>query len=263
MILRRIAAIVVGAALTGCSFDAPAPTPAPKAVSLDAVRIAADAVHDPDLERAVVASEPPRSAPDAEPSSAPAADAPTELNLDIPFYPQAPFADWSMPYQEACEEASVLLIANAYFDHNWSRDAFRDEILKLVAWEVEQFGAYEHTDAAQTAEMLRAYLGLESRTIESPTFADVQDTLRRGHLLVGLFAGRELGNPFYSGDGPLYHAMVVKGFTETSVVTHDVGTKRGADYVYPWTTFQSALHEWAEPIQDGRAMLLEVLPPVR
>ena len=39
---------------------------------------------------------------------------PVEYNLAVPFQPQAPFANWDMPYQEACEEAS-LIMADAYF----------------------------------------------------------------------------------------------------------------------------------------------------
>src|SRR5690606_17648726 len=38
---------------------------------------------------------------------------PNQVNLDVPFYSQAPEGDWSLPWQEACEESSLLL-AHAY-----------------------------------------------------------------------------------------------------------------------------------------------------
>ena len=36
-------------------------------------------------------------------------DLPEEINLPVPFTPQAPHANWELPYQEACEEAAVLM----------------------------------------------------------------------------------------------------------------------------------------------------------
>jgi hypothetical protein len=34
---------------------------------------------------------------------------PDSYNLAVPFAPQAPRGDWSLPYQEACEEASLIM----------------------------------------------------------------------------------------------------------------------------------------------------------
>ena len=87
---------------------------------------------------------------------------PNELNLQAAFYPQAPFANWGYPWQEACEEASILLVVNEYFKHEWTREEFNQQILDLVDWENEYFGSYEHTDVAQTAEMLDVKFGLKS-----------------------------------------------------------------------------------------------------
>ena len=47
---------------------------------------------------------------------------PKELNLAMTFYSQAPFVDWSEPWQNACEEASILLVANTYYKHNWTKE---------------------------------------------------------------------------------------------------------------------------------------------
>lgn len=187
---------------------------------------------------------------------------PEELNLQMSFYPQAPFGDWDYPWQEACEEASILLVANEYFHHGWSREDFRDEILKLVEWQNKKFGDYKDTNAEQVAQMLTEYLGLKSVIHADPAYEDVQRMLARGHLVVGLFAGKELGNPFYSNGGPVYHAMVLKGYKAgNKVITADVGTRRGEDYVYTWDKLSSALHEWAVPIDTGKKVVIEILTP--
>lgn len=186
---------------------------------------------------------------------------PESLNLESTFYPQAPFGNWNMPWQEACEEASVLLIANTYLDKNWSKAEFNQQILKIVDWEIERFGQYEHTDAAQTAIMLEENFGLESIIHTNPSEEDIKDILNDGHLIIGLFSGQTLGNPYYSDDGPVYHAMVIKGYEEGGkIIVSDVGTKRGENYVYSWNTINNSLHEYAEPISKGDKKIIEVLP---
>lgn len=188
---------------------------------------------------------------------------PEALNLEMTFYSQAPHGNWDYPWQEACEEASVLLIANEYYDHNWTRDEFNEEILKIVDWEKNYFGSYEHTDMAQTAEMLEKYLGLNTVIHENPSYEDIQKVLLKGHLIVMPFAGKQLNNPYYTNGGPNYHVMVVKGYkaAEKKIITDDVGTRRGEDFVYTWDNIHSSLHDYAEPITDGAKRMIEVLPP--
>lgn len=186
---------------------------------------------------------------------------PDSLNLKMVFYSQAPFSDWGMPWQEACEEASVLLVANTYLHKNWTREQFRDEILKLVDWEKQHFGDYKHTTVAQTAQILNEYLGLKTVIHEAPSYADIKQILNRGHLIVMTFAGKRLGNPNYRNGGPNYHAMVIKGYKEgEKVITEDVGTKNGENYVFSWGVIQNALHDYAEPIENGPKRMIEVLP---
>ncbi|MGL5831423.1 MAG: C39 family peptidase [Candidatus Altimarinota bacterium] len=187
---------------------------------------------------------------------------PEELNLKMTFYSQAPFGDWSLPWQEACEESSALLIANTYFNRNWTREEFNQEILDLVDWENQTFGHYEHTDMAETATILEDYLSLETVTHENPTFNDFKEILAKGNFIIIPFSGQTLNNPYYTGAGPVYHVMVVKGYTKDGkIITHDVGTRHGEDYVYSWATVEKSLHDYAEPISSGAPRIIEVLQP--
>jgi len=205
---------------------------------------------------------------DDAPAGGPAGDSgrelplPSELNLKMTFYAQAPFGDWDYPWQEACEEASILLVANTYFNRNWTREEFRDEILKLVDWETRTFGDYKHTDVLQNTRILSELFGLQSVVMSDPTYDDVRRSLTKGHFLIAFFAGKRLGNPFYKNGGPNYHVMVIKGFKEgEKIITADVGTKHGEDYVYTWDVVQNALHDYDEPIESGAKRMIEVIPP--
>jgi len=138
---------------------------------------------------------------------------PNSINLDVPFYPQAPDADWSMPWQEVCEEASIILAYYYVTGQDLTKEKFKEEVLSLVDWQIENFGDYEHTNIEQTAEMLEKFFKYSDYEIlKNPTADDLKKALAKGRAIVAPFASRQLGNPFYSGEGPYYHMMVIKGY---------------------------------------------------
>lgn len=191
-------------------------------------------------------------------------DGPAQLNIDIPFYTQAPHGNWDYPWQEACEEASILLVANAFNKMSLDTEEFNRELLELVDWQMEAFGAYEHTTVAQTVEMMEANYGLETVVHDNPSFEDIQEILQKGNLIVAPFAGKLLDNPNFRNGGPPYHMLVIKGYDaeKNQIVTHDVGTRNGADYVYDWSTIEAALHDWHdEDILKGTPRIIEVIHP--
>ena len=69
-----------------------------------------------------------------------------------------------------------------------------------------------------------------------------------------------LGNPYYKQPGPIYHALVLKGYTKDGkFITNDPGTKRGADYLYDPQVILNAMHEWnSGDVEHGRKMAIVV-----
>jgi hypothetical protein len=170
---------------------------------------------------------------------------PPTINLDVPFYPQAPDADWNLPWQEACEEASQTLAYYYAVNQELSKEEFKERILGLVDWQVERFGSYIHTTIDQMAEVFRDYFGFENfRVVENPTIEDMKRELAKGNIIVAPFAGKMLGNPFYSGEGPYYHVMVIKGYDQKNFIVNDVGTRRGEDFLYSYETIMKSMHDY-------------------
>lgn len=169
----------------------------------------------------------------------------SEINWNVPFFPQAPEADWSLPWQEACEEAASILGYYYASGKILTKDQFKKEIQNLVEWQNKNFGDYKHTDITQTAKMIREYFKFSDFVIvENPTADQMKQYLSQGQIIIAPFAGRQLKNPFYSGQGPLYHMMVIRGYDRKNFITNDVGTKRGQNFIYPYQTIISAMHEW-------------------
>jgi len=188
----------------------------------------------------------------------------TALNIDIPFYTQAPHANWDYPWQEACEEASVLLVANAFNEMNLGLEDYNTELLRLVDWEMETFGAYEHTTVEQTVQMITENYGLQTVVHTDPNFESIQEIINNGNLIVAPFAGKLLENPNFRNGGPIYHMLVIKGYDaeKKQVVTHDVGTRNGENFVYSWENIELSLHDWHDDdILLGSAQFIEVIRP--
>ena len=169
---------------------------------------------------------------------------PEALNTSMNFHSQSPFGTWWEIFWETCEEASVLL---AYLYFQWitvSATEFRDELLRLVDYQNEVFWDFKHTTVAQTAEILRDYYKYENYEIlENPSADDLKYNIAKGSIILAPFYGVGM-NPNYSWVGPEYHFMVLKWYTKDTFITHDVGTKRGANYEYPISTIMERIHDY-------------------
>lgn len=181
-----------------------------------------------------------------------------ELNLDVLFYSQAPFGNWGMPYQEACEEASLLLAHYYTKNQTVSIEQFERDLLAMVEWEINYFGQYEHTSIEETAEMAREYLGYDAvEIVENPTVDTLKQLLAQGYPVIAPFAGRSLGNPYYTGEGPVYHMLVIRGYDETHFITNDVGTRHGENFIYSYDVLLNALHDWHPAAENDPSGILE------
>lgn len=181
------------------------------------------------------------------PTATPAPAAAKEVNLAVPFTPQAPHANWDDPYGEFCEEASVLM-AISYINGEpipTPEDADA-KLLAIKAFEEKRFGYYKDTTAAETAIILKEFYKYNHvQLIDNPTVADIKGALSGGKLVITPMAGRMLGNPYFQTPGPLYHMLVIKGYTDDGkFITNDPGTRRGADFLYSEKTIMDAMHDW-------------------
>ncbi len=196
------------------------------------------------------------------PAPTPTPAASKGVNLAVPFTSQAPKADWSLPYQETCEETSLLMV-DAFLSNAgaFTPEVADAKILSLVEWEKNRFGYYEDTTAEEVAETARERLGYaRSRALKITSMSDVKTVLDRGLPVIVPAAGRELRNPYFSGAGPKYHMLVIKGYTEDGrIITNDPGTRRGADYVYDASVLWGAIHDWnGGDVGNGGKMMVVV-----
>lgn len=185
---------------------------------------------------------------------------PEEINLDVAFTSQAPHANWDRVHEEACEEAAILM-AHRYFNKQpiASADDAEESLQKIIAWENANFGFFESTTAEQTVQIIREMFNLKTEIITNPSVDEIKTALADGKLVLVPAAGREIGNPFYTAPGPLYHMYVIKGYTATQFITNDPGTKRGENYPYNFKTVIDSNHDWNDgDVSNGAKKMIFV-----
>lgn len=188
------------------------------------------------------------------------AELPKEINLAVPFTPQAPFADWNLPYKEACEESSLIMVDYFLKNQTLTPSLADREILNLAAYQKQKLGYFEDTDAETTAKIMRDYYGYKGvKAVYGITVDDIKKELAKGRPVIIPAAGRLLGNPFYTFPGPLYHMLVIKGYTGENFITNDPGTRRGENFLYSFDRLYNAIHDWNNgDIYNGRKAMIVV-----
>lgn len=190
---------------------------------------------------------------------------PRTFDLAVPFTPQAPDAVWDATHEDACEEASLYMVHAFYQGIAEGRIAPKiaeAEIQKVIAHEMKTFGFFEDTDADQNARIARELYGYEkTNVIVDPSIDDIKRQIVAGRPVLVPAAGQLLGNPFYNPPGPVYHMLVIRGFTKTDFITNDSGTRRGEGYQYPFETVMNAMHDWNNgDVLNGRKAVLVIYP---
>ncbi|HLD26105.1 MAG TPA: C39 family peptidase [Candidatus Andersenbacteria bacterium] len=182
-----------------------------------------------------------------------------EINLAVPFAPQAPTGSWEQPYQDACEEAAIIMVDRYLRGQGLTLAEMDTEILRMVDWQNTRYGFYKDSNIVETVRLAEQfYPSLTAEAVYNITAGDIRERLAAGRAVLVLVDGRRLGNPYYTGEGPDKHALVIKGFTGNDFITNDPGTRRGADFVYSEAVLMNALidYDGGTPGTGKKAMIV-------
>ncbi len=206
------------------------------------------------------AVQPPQKVPPPPPSTG----LKSEVNLSVPFTSQAPHKNWGEPYQNFCEEASVLMAASYILGQDIPNADYADQkLLAIKAYEDKTFGYYLDTTAAETAKILTDYYKINQvKLVDNPTVNDIKQAVADGKVVLVPAAGQDLDNPNFTNGGPVYHMLVVKGYTKDGkFITNDPGTRLGANFLYTYDNLMNAIHDWVgfdRDIHEGKRVVIIV-----
>ena len=193
----------------------------------------------------------PTPTPEPVPEPAPVVPAPpkappAELNLAVPFTSQAPTGNWDALHEDACEEASFFMATEFYKGRAAGKvdPVIADPELYKQVDRQTALGMGYSISTAEAVAFIKDYYQLNTVVVENPTVEQIKELIRAGKPVIVPAAGRELGNPNFTGAGPLYHMLVIRGYTATTFITNDPGTRNGENYVYTIDVLMNAIGDW-------------------
>jgi len=171
--------------------------------------------------------------------------APKSFSLDVAFISQAPYAVWDALHEDACEEASLIMIR--YYQNNIksiSKETAEKEIQDMIKYESSANFDPSITLSELNAVAANYYKLNHGRIVRNPTVDQIKAEILAGRPVMIPAAGKILPNPNFRNGGPNYHMLVIKGYNETGFITNDPGTRKGNNFWYSYDDLMNAIRDW-------------------
>lgn len=194
------------------------------------------------------------------------------VDNNILFVSQAPYGVWDEFHQETCEEASMIMVVNFFHNKPLDKSIMEQGLIELVAWQTDR-GYTVDIGVDEVVEILDQYFGQPASALTDVSVGRIIAELDKGNLLIAPAAGRNLGNPYFTAPGPIYHMVVIRGYDNATeeFITNDPGTKRGEALRYSYSQLLQAIADWDNnlavdgmtqaEIEQGRKVLILVKNP--
>lgn len=168
------------------------------------------------------------------------------VQLSVPFTSQAPAYSWQEPWQNACEETSILMIDYFYADKTLSPTIATREILKIFRLKESLFKKSFDEPAHEIVSLINAFFPWEAYTVKNPTLAQLLEELDNGRPIIIPAYGTALNNPYFLSSQLDYHTLVLSGYNMDTqeFIAQEPGTRRGLDFRYPFDTIMTAMHDF-------------------
>lgn len=202
------------------------------------------------------------------------------INLDVPFTPQAPYANWSQPWQDACEEAAIVMVDYFYSPARSQTPADRADQPRTIprseaaaairrAYDLKNilYGWSLDENADKIARWINDFYGWEAQVVEQPTIGQIKVELDAGRPIIAPVHGRSLFNPYFRDGGPDYHTLVISGYDDErrEFIVQEPGTRHGLDFRYSYDRLLSAIHDYVPggKTKIGRSVVIFTSQQIR
>lgn len=170
------------------------------------------------------------------------------VDLGVPFSPQAPEGNWNEPWQNACEETSIMMIDEYYKSRTGTINTIgaKNRILEIFRIKNNFFGQSLDENAEEIAMMINAFFPWEATTVENPTLEQLKQELDNKRPVIIPAYGTALQNPHFRTPLLDYHVIVLSGYDDQTqeFITEDPGTQYGLDLRYPYARIMNAMHDF-------------------
>lgn len=166
----------------------------------------------------------------------------TTVELPVPYVPQAIDGHWVAPWDESCEESSLLMVENYYAKSILvDPQTAKRRMQSMIDWEMVVFNKYDDTNADETLQLIRAHADFEAHIVQNPTIEAIKSELDAGRPVIAmvdmyqLYAEKDLGDSF--------HVLVINGYDEVKkeFIVRDPAREKRA---YGYDRLMKSLHDY-------------------
>jgi len=174
----------------------------------------------------------------------------SEVKLMVPYTNEAPDDNWSGPWKNACEEASITMVEKYYFGKRLvGMTEAKQYMTMLFGKQNSLYGSNADADALRTAVLINSYASYGGEIKNNPTIDDIKKELQQKRPVISLHYGFDLKNkniPFLK-TGSSYHMLVIVGYDDDNkeFITNDPGDRvEGQNHRYSYDLFMKTLHDF-------------------
>lgn len=181
-------------------------------------------------------------------------------NLTVPFSSQAPDGNWSQPWQDFCEETSIMMVNSFYAGKTLTKKSAKEDILLVNKIKETVYDKSLDENAEKITSLINNFLPWSSQVINNPTLKQLKEQIDLGQPVLLPVYGKALRNPYFKNGGPDYHLIVISGYDNSSreFITNDPGTRRGLDFRYNYDTILGAMHDYLPNKQTKNGQVVAI-----
>jgi len=157
------------------------------------------------------------------------------------FASQAPEGNWDEPWQNACEEASIIMVHHYLSKSALNKSIMKNEITEMVNWQIANWGGHKDLTSEETVKLVEKFYNYRSEVIYDYNIETIKSYISKGIPVIIPADGKKLGNPNFRDGGPEYHMLVIKGYDNDEFITNDPGTRLGEGYKYKYQTILNSI----------------------
>jgi hypothetical protein len=187
--------------------------------------------------------------------------------IETAFVPQAPEKKWDQPWQDACEEASILTVSYHYLNQSPDINQMVADYQSIFSFETNNGWGHDINNT-QMATVSSQMFNLKPLLISNPDINTIKKYLSQNVPVIVTANGKSLykENKHFKSGGPWYHSLVILGYDDqkNQFTVHDVGTQFGAYYHYSYQLLMNSIHDLPsnnrkEDIDQGEKRILVLL----
>lgn len=185
------------------------------------------------------------------PSAAPSLNPQTSRVLPVPYINEAPSGNWTGPWKNACEEASITMVEFYYRGRKSVTIREAEEFMSMLfAKQDKLYGSNVNADAEQLVYLIENFTSFKGVTVRNPTIEQIKAEIDDERPVISPHYGFALNNPNipFLRTGTSYHMMVIIGYDDERrqfIVNDDGDTKAGASHRYGYDLFRNSLHDFS------------------